>query len=209
MTTTKSDKEIRSSYYGAGLLLVTIVVFFILPLLNDKIINYLSYLVYGILRVGAIFYGQTTVKKLNKNYTFWTVVLFFFPAISLIALGQLDKTKMEMLLIKLDPTANSKNVNNLPSLTLGTESNMLKDSLMNDVFTLKYMINHYKNYIKESTSLFPILAAYHLNGKDVAFDGEIQISLDKFAKEKGNNSFGELLSHLKAMTPEEICKTFI
>lgn len=207
---TKSTKEIQSSYYGAGLLLLTITVFLIIPVFSDdEIVKYLSYSIYGIIRVGAIFYGQTTIKKLNRNYTNWSAFLFLFPSISLITLGQLEKIKKEMILIELDPSINSKNINNLPALKLGTESNMLRDSLMNEAFTLRHMIINFKNYIKDSTSLFPILAAYQLNKQDVNFDDELKTSLDKFANEKGHDSFYELLNHLKTITPEEIYKTFV
>jgi hypothetical protein len=210
MTLSTANKEINSTYYGVSLLLITILTFIILPILtDDEIIEYLSQSIYGILRIGAVFYGNTTVKKLNRNNTIWTVLLFFLPSISLIVLGQLSKIMKEMILIKLDPTLNSENINNLPSLILGTESNMLNDFLMNNAFTLKYMINNYKNYIKESTSLFPILAAYQLNRQNVKFENEILNSLNKFASDNGQESFDKLLDQLKSMTPEEICRKFI
>lgn len=208
MQSTNSSKITQSTYYGLGLVLLTIVVFIVLPLLtDDKIIEFASLSLYGILRLGSIFYGQTIVKLLNRNYSIWTALLFFFPAISLIILGQLDKIKNEMVTILLDPKSNSKNINDLPSLTLGTASNMYKESLMNSPFTLRHMVINYKNYIKQSTSLFPILAAFELNKQDILFDDETKNALDKFAREKGNNSFMELLDSLKAMTPEEICRT--
>ncbi len=203
------EKEIKSTYYGIGLLALTIIVFLIIPLLtDDKIVNYLSYSIFGIFKLGSIFYGQTIVKKLNRNYNIWPVFLFLFTSISLIILGQLNKLKKEIVIINLDPKSDPKNPNNLPSLTLGTDSNLLIESIQNDSFTLKHMINNYTDFINENTSLFPILAAYQLNKRDIRFEAEVSKSLDKFAMEKGHDSFTKLTDHLNTMSPEEICSIY-
>lgn len=203
------EKEIKSTYYGVGLLLAFIIAFIILPLtLNDKIINYLSYLIFCLLKLGLIFFGQTTVKKLNRNYTIWSVLLFFFTSISLIILGQLKKIKKEITIIKLESKTGPKNANNLPNLTIGTDSNLLLEAIQNDSFTLNHMLNNYKDFIKENTSLFPILAAYELNKRGEEFKTETAQSLDKFAKEKGQNTFRQLLDLLATMPPEAIYQTY-
>lgn len=203
------EKEIKSTYYGIGLLLAFVIAFIILPLtINDQIINYLSYLIFCLLKLGLIFYGQTTVKKLNRNYSIWSVLLFFFTSISLIILGQLMKLKKEITIIKLETMASAKNANNLPDLTIGTDSNLLLEALQNDTFTLNHMINNYKDFIKENTSLFPILAAYELNKRGEVFKIETNESLDKFAKEKGQNTFRQLINLLTTMPPEAIYQTY-
>lgn len=202
-------KEIKSTYYGIGLLTFTIIVFFIIPALTeDQIITYLSFSILGIFKLGLIFYGLTVVKKLNRNHTTWGVCLFFFTSISLIILGQLNKLKREIVIVKFTPESDSKNINNLPGLTLGTDSNLLIEAIQNESLTLKHMINKYPDYIKDNTSLLPILAAYQLNKRDVMFDAEIIRSLDKFANEKGQNSFKTLITYLSTLTPEEICQTY-
>ncbi|MSQ79187.1 MAG: hypothetical protein EXR21_05880 [Flavobacteriaceae bacterium] len=174
---------------------------------DDKIVEFLSFSIFGIVRMGLLLYGQTLVKKLNRDYTLWGVFLFFFTSIALIFLGQFDKLKKEIVLIAMD-TAKSNNPNNLPSLTFGTDSNLLIESIQNDSFTLKYMVNNYRDFIKENTSLFPILAAYQLNKRGEMIDAGLSESLDKFAKEKGYTSFAEILNHASKMNPDEINKNF-
>lgn len=115
----------------------------------------------------------------------------------------------ELSILKFEPSKSLKNVNNLPDLTIGTDSAMLLDAIRNETFTLKHLINNYPDQIKENTSLFPICSAYQLNKREVEFDQEIKQSLDKFSKERGDNSFNDLLERIKTMSPEEICKAFV
>lgn len=199
------EKESKTTYYGFGLLILFIATFIIIPgVSNDKIVHNLFFAVYAIFKLVLIFYGQTSIKKLNRNYNAWSVFLFFCTAISLIIIGQLSKLKKEISIIKLEPGKNSKNLNNFPDIVIGTDSSLLIEALQNDTFTLIHMISKYQDFIKENTSLFPILAAYELNKRDEMLKQEIMDSLDKFANEKGHNNFSYLLDSIARSTPEEI-----
>lgn len=202
-------EKMKSTFYGIALLLGFITVIIVIPYLtSDKIIGYLSISIYGILKIGLVFYGQTAIKKLNRNYAVWSAFLFFFTSISLIVIGQLSKINKEITIIKLEPNLKGKNINNLHHLTVGTDSALLIDALQNNSFTLNYMINNYPNFIKENTSLFPVLAAYELNGRDEELKPETIQSLDKFAIEKGHINFKQFISYLNTLTPEEINQNF-
>ena len=52
------------------------------------------------------------------------------------------------------------------------------------------------------------MAAYRLNNHNIVFDEDIRSALDKFAKEKNQNSFNDLLKNLSALNVEEISKEF-
>ncbi len=199
------QREVKATYYGIGLLAVTLFIYIAgLFHLTNEIINYLCFAVLGAIRLGLIFYGQTVVKKLNRDYLLWAAFLFLFTSIALILLGQVDKIKKAISVIQLDPEAEPENPNSLPSLTLGTDSGLLLEAITNDSFTLKHMLNNYRDFVKENTSLFPVLAAYQLNKRKVVFEEELWKSLDRFATEKGHESFRRLLAHLKTLSPEEI-----
>lgn len=198
-------REVKATYYGIALLAVTLFVYIAaLFHLTSEIISYLCFAALGAIRLGLIFYGQTVVKKLNRDYLLWAAFLFLFTSIALILLGQVDKIKKAISVIQLDTEAAPENPNKLPSLTVGTDSGLLLEAITNDSFTLKYMLNNYRDFIKENTNLFPVLAAYQLNKRNVVFEEELWKSLDRFATEKGHESFRRMLAHLKMLSPEEI-----
>ncbi|HMG15525.1 MAG TPA: hypothetical protein VK590_08770 [Saprospiraceae bacterium] len=202
-------KEIKARYLGIGLLFATIFVFIIIPILTeDKIIKYLSLSIFGVVKLSLFFFGQTTVRKLNRNYKIWSLFLFFFTSFSLIILGRLNKINKEIIYIDLK-TSNKNNPNFLPNLSIYTDSNLIIDSLENDSFTLNHLIHSFKNTIKEYTSIFPVLAAYQLNNRDILFDDDLKKTLDNYSNFIGKESFIKLLDHLKSMTAEEINKFFL
>lgn len=198
-------REVKATYYGIALFVLTVFVVVIEPLLTgNEIVNYLSLAVFGIIRLGLLFYGQTVVKKLNRDYLLWAAFLFLIPSIALIILGQLDKIKKPITVIHLNPQSDPENRNNLPALTIGTDSSLLLEAITNDSFTLKHMLKNYHDYIKENTVLLPVLAAYQLNKRKVTLEEEVWKSLDKFAAENGHETFLKLLAHLKTLSPEEM-----
>ena len=199
----------KTIYWGISLLILLVLVFFIRPLIiNDKVVQYFSFAIYGVLRVGGLFHGQTRVKKLNRNYKNWSATLFLFTSVSLIVLGFLKKIEKPITVIKLEPGKSSLNPNQLPAITIATESALLLESQSNSTFTLKHMLKNYKDYLKDNTSLFPILTAYELNKRNEEFDNDIKQVLEKFSREKGYSSFYKLLEKLNEFLPEEINEKF-
>ena len=208
-TEQQQTKEPKATHIGIALLLTEIILFFVVPALtSEEIVSNICYAIVAVFKIGALFYGLTLIKKLNRNYAAWAVLVFFFTAPSLIVLGQLPKLKKEIVIIKLDTSWDTKNVNKLPSLTLATNSSLLIEAVQNDSLTLKHMIINYPNYIKENTSLLPILAAYQLNKRAEILDVNLKTSLDKFANEKGHTTFNSLLESINNLTPEEICMAY-
>jgi len=203
-------KDVKATYIGIGLLFFGIFVFSFLPELTDNdIIEFLSYFIYAGVRLFSMFYGQNTVKFLNKNYTFWALCLLFFTDISLIILGLLEKNENEMYIIHFKPEKETNNVNGLPEIKLATKSQRLLEMVNNDNTTVTYMLKNYKNYKTKETSLFPVLAAYRLNDNDFRLDDEILDLLDTFAKEIGYESFSKLNQNLTKMSPQAICRQFV
>lgn len=204
-----TEKETKATLFGIILLVIFILVLTIIPMLvSDQIINYLAFSIFGIFKLWLIFYGQTIVKKLNRNYTGWSALLFFFTSISLIILGQLPKLKREVTILRFEPSKQNKNPNNLPDIIFWINSSIILESIQNDVFTLNYMIKNYKELIKENTTLFPILAAYQLNKNELFSDETLKI-LNTYSSENNFESFNHHLDALTKMSPEEVAKKYI
>lgn len=203
------EKEIRATVYGIVLLLLFLFIFLILPpLSDDKILNYFAKSTYGIIRLGLIFYGQTIVKKQNRNYTVWAVLTFLFTSVSLIVLGNLYKVRKTVTVIDLAPNQTNDNVNQFPDITIGTDSSLLIEAVTNDSFTLKYMLQNFGRYNKDYTSLFPVLAAYKLNERGIELEEVHKNALDKYALTKDFDSFSSLLTHISTLDPEQVNKAF-
>ncbi len=199
----------KTTLYGIVLfLLILLFVIYNLFFNRDETIYFILIWAIGMLRFGLMLYGQTIIKKQNRNYTVWSISLFLFTSITLIILGQLHKIEKELNIIELNPEQDTKNANQLPNIRLGTKSNMLTEVILNNTFTLNYMIQNYSRYLKDNTSLFPILAAYELNKREVKFSIETQVALDTFSQEQGYSNFNQLLETIVQFTPEEICQKF-
>jgi hypothetical protein len=82
------------------------------------------------------------------------------------------------------------------------------NALQNTSFTLKHMIKNFKDYTKENTLLFPIMAAYELNDRDEHLTPEVLKALDDFAEMQEYSDFQELLKDLQKLTPEQIRTRF-
>ncbi len=194
-----------ATIWGLIIILCGFFVVVVLPnTTSDKTVDYLANSAFGILRLGFIFYGQTVVKKLNRNYTLWSALLFFFPGISLLILGQLNVIVRPLTIIELKANWNNNEEVQLRDLTIGADSIMLLESIENDSLTLKHMIKNYPDYVKEYTMMFPVLAIYQLITRGEKITPEVIGALEKYAQQSGNSSFSELLNHLGAMSPEEI-----
>lgn len=204
----QNQKDPKAFYYGLGLLGLFIAVFGILPhFIHDEPVIYLAKTIYCIIKLYFIFYGQTTVKLLNRSYNPWSVFLFFCTSIALIILGRLPKLQSEIQMIHIDPIPEN-NINNLPRLSAATNSPMLMEAMGNDGFTLDYMIKNYKEFIKENTALFPILAAYEINKRGYEISDEANEALDKFAEEYGYPNIIQLINAITKMSPEEVVEIF-
>lgn len=166
-------------------------------------------MVYGFIRIGFMFKGQTYIKKLNRNYTYWSIFLYLFTSPALIIIGTLTKIKKEITLINFNPSLAETNINNLPDIVVGTDSYMPTEAATNSTFTLKHMLKNYSTYTKEYSLLFPIIAAYTINERGEPFGEDVLTALNNFAKENKYESFGEMIEHLKTLNPEQINKLFV
>lgn len=201
----KGGQEKNALFYGIALLIAFTLIFEVIPIFSlDGNLRYLSFSVYGLFKFGLIFYGQSSIKKLNRNYGLWSVALFFCTSVSLIIIGQLSKLHKEPTILKYETSSSEVNPNNFPDLTVSTDSNMLLEALYNDSFTLKHMLVKYKDYLKDNSMLFPIVAAYQLNSLGEKLNSEALISLDNYARDFGKDSFSHLTAELTVRTPEEI-----
>jgi len=205
----KPEKNIKTSLLGILLLLLLVGVILVKSYPDsDPIVKYLSVAVYGIIKLGLIFYGQTQVKRLNRNYTLWSALLFFITSLSLIVLGQLPKKIKQLQLVKLNSGSNLANPNRFPELIIGTDSELLLEAVENDTHTLKHMIRNYSDYIKENTALLPVLCAYEINKRGLSLEDELQDYLNKFSRTRGYTSFSHLLDTISIQEPEEINREF-
>jgi hypothetical protein len=202
------NKDQKAGYYGIGLLILFLFVFAVLPrLTSEQPVIYLVKTIYCIIKLYFIFYGQTTVKLLNRSYTPWSVFLFFCTSVALIILGQLPKLQRELNIIHIDPVPDN-NINNLPPFSAATHSPMLMESLGNDGFTLDYMIVNYKEFVTENTALFPIMAAYELNKRGYEISDDANEALDRFAEEQGFPNIIQLILAINKMNPEEVAEKY-
>ena len=168
----------------------------------------MSLAIYGVASFGLMIYGQNIIKKLNRDYTIWAIFLFFFTGLALIIIGQLNKKDIDTIVVEMKPKEKGSNLNNLPEITFGTSSELLMNALQNTSFTLKHMIKNFKDYTKENTLLFPIMAAYELNDRDEHLTPEVLKALDDFAEMQEYSDFQELLKDLQKLTPEQIRTRF-
>ncbi len=199
----------KVTYYGIALLGLFIIVRIIIPgFYASNSINSWTLGVFGIARFGMMIYGQNIIKKLNRDYTIWAIFLFFFTGLALIIIGQLSKKDKDTVVVEMKPKEKGPNPNNLPEITFGTSSELLLNALQNTSFTLMHMIKNFKDYTKENTLLFPIMAAYELNYREEFLTPEALKALDDFAEMQEYDDFQELLKDLQTLTPEQIRMKF-
>lgn len=204
----QQKKDQKAFYYGIGLFVLFVFIFGVLPKLTSELpIIYVAKTIYCIIKLYFIFYGQTTVKLLNRSYTPWSVFLFFCTSIALVILGRLPQIHQELKIIHIDPIPEN-NINNLPPFSAATNSPMLIEAMGNDGFTLDYMIKNYKEFVKENTALFPIMAAYEINKRGFEISDEANEALDRFAEEYGFPNIIQLINAITKMSPEEVAEKF-
>jgi hypothetical protein len=199
----------KTTYFGVALLGFFILIRVIIPgFYPSSSVNYWSMAIYGVTSFGLMIYGQNIIKKLNRDYTIWAIFLFFFTGLALIIIGQLNKKDIDTIVVEMKPKEKGSNLNNLPEITFGTSSELLMNALQNTSFTLKHMIKNFKDYTKENTLLFPIMAAYELNDREEVLTPEALKALDDFAEMQEYSDFQELLKDLQKLTPEQIRTRF-
>jgi hypothetical protein len=199
----------KTTYFGIALLVFFILIRIIIPgFYPSSSVNYWSMAIYGVTSFGLMIYGQNIIKKLNRDYTIWAIFLFFFTGLALIIIGQLNKKDIDTIVVEMKPKEKGSNLNNLPEITFGTSSELLMNALQNTSFTLKHMIKNFKDYTKENTLLFPIMAAYELNDRDEHLTPDVLKALDDFAEMQEYSDFQELLKDLQSLTPEQIRTRF-
>lgn len=186
-----------------GVVLFIIDILFVTEIIQEGILYTVLIIITNLVRIPIALWCSTIAKRKNRDSKFWAGLGFFFPAITLIILGNNKKlNKINIEVAKYDKQkltiSNINNPNNLPYITLPTSTTvMLIDALSNDNLTLKYMINNYKRYVKENGALFPLYAAVELNRRGEKFEKEILTSLNNYSKDKGFQSFYENLEYFK------------
>jgi hypothetical protein len=199
----------KVTYYGIALIGFFILIRVVIPgFYPSSSVRFLSLAIYGVASFGLMIYGQNIIKKLNRDYTIWAIFLFFFTGLALIIIGQLNKKDIDTIVVEMKPKEKGSNLNNLPEITFGTSSELLMNALQNTSFTLKHMIKNFKDYTKENTLLFPIMAVYELNDRDEHLTPEVLKALDDFAEMQEYSDFQELLKDLQKLTPEQIRTRF-
>jgi hypothetical protein len=199
--------EPRATLYGVLLLLLLILYVYMHGRITDPIVDFVFKAIAGITNLGFIFYGQSLVKRLNRNYIPWAAAVFLATPFALIILGRLSRVEK---IIPLDyiTEEQSRNVNNLPVIYLRTGSSELPEALTNDTFTLQHLLNNYSDYLKDYTRLFPVAAAYELNRRNILLTPELLGRLDQFAQENGQPSFRHLIDVIKPLAPWEMIERY-
>jgi len=202
------ERDYNAIYFGIGLLVFQLFIAFGLEKVIDTkveymFIRYMLIAIYGFLKLGLIFYGQTLIKKLNRQYARWSALLFFFTSITLIILGLISKLERDAFKISYTPEAYNQNVNQLLNIEIETDSSILLESIKNDVFTLNFMLIDYTKYLKENTNKFPLLAAYEINKRGKVFSSEAKLILEEYAKSFGFDNFQSMVKRVAEMTPED------
>ncbi len=199
----------KTTYFGIALIGFFIFIRVVIPgFYTSTPVNFWSLAIYGVASFGLMIYGQNIIKKLNRDYTIWAIFLFFFTGLALIIIGQLSKKDIDTIVVKMKPNEKGSNLNNLPEITFGTSSELLMNALQNTSFTLMHMIKNFKDYTKENTMLFPIMAAYELNDREEQLTPEVLNALNDFAEMQEYGDFQELLEDLQKLTPEQIRMKF-
>jgi hypothetical protein len=199
----------KTTYFGIALIGFFIFIRVVIPgFYPSTPVNFWSLAIYGVASFGLMIYGQNIIKKLNRDYTIWAIFLFFFTGLALIVIGQLNKKELDTIVVKMKPNEKGSNINNLPEITFGTSSALLMNALQNTSFTLMHMIKNHKDYTKENTLLFPIMAAYELNDREEQLTPEVLNALNDFAAMQEFSDFQELLEDLQKLTPEQIRMKF-
>jgi hypothetical protein len=203
----QSFSEPRATLYGVLLLLLLGAYVFLHRRIEDPIVEFVFQAVVGITNLGLIFYGQSVVKRLNRQYIPWAAAIFLATPVALIILGLLPKRE---IIIPLDYIVEEQksNPNSLPTIYLRTDSAELQDALTNDTFTLQHLISNYHDYLKDYTKLFPVAAAYELNKRNVAWNPELQTKLEQFAMENGKATFIQLVDEIRVLAPWEMIERF-
>jgi hypothetical protein len=193
----KTTNHREATIYGILHLALFFLVYSIVPKAADeKVIHDISWAIYLVSDLALIYWGISILQKLNRGGMLWGISLLLLTPIALIILGQLDKVDISKIPISYSPKTES-NINNLPEAIFETDSMVLQDYLMNDSFTLNYMINNYEEYIDEASDIFPIVAAYELNQRNESFNDNTLNALSRYAESKGHSSFQSMVDSYK------------
>ncbi len=197
----------QATLYGGLLLALWALYFYSFIFRLDPIVEFFFHSFFGIANLGLLFYGQSIVKRLNRNYIPWAVALFFLTPFALIVLGQLSRVEVVIPLNYIVEDQRS-NPNRLPTIYLKTGTSSLLDALANDTFTLQHLIRTYQDHLKDYTRMFPVAAAYELNRRNVELAADLKLKLDQFAKENGKPEFLSLVEEIRVMAPWEMIERF-
>lgn len=203
----QASTESKATLYGGLLLVLWALYFYSFIFRMDPILEFVFHSFFGIANLGLLFYGQSIVKRLNRNYIPWAVALFFLTPFALIVLGQLSRVD---IVIPLDYIVENQksNPNKLPTIYLRTGTSSLQDALANDTFTLQHLIRTYREHLKDYTGMFPVAAAYELNRRDIELTAELRLKLDQFANENSKADFMQLVEEIRVMAPWEMIERF-